>query len=117
MNMNTLILDRISPSQNKIATPNKNNASNKFMDFADGQSKNRTGWFLFSLVFQGVLFLPIPAALMFYYSAPIYVLAITLTLFFANIIAGMGGSSIRVLIGLFASSILIHVLMMLVFMI
>lgn len=115
--MTTLILDRISHRADKTATENKNNIWSKFTDFADSQAKNRTGWFLISLVSQGVLFLPVPAALMYYYDAPIYVLTITLTLFFANIIAGMGGSGIRVLIGLFGLSAIAHALMMVVFMI
>ena len=115
--MNTLTLDRILHRPDKIATKNKTNAWNKFINFADSQSKNRIAWFLISLLFQGVLFLPIPAALMYFYNAPVYVLIITLTLFFANIIAGMGGSNTRVLIGVFGLSILAHLLMMAVFMI
>jgi len=87
----------------------------RFEIFADNQSSNRTVWFLVSLVAQGVLFLPIPAALMYYYNAPVLVLIITLALFFANIIAGMGGSGIRTLIGLFALSIVVHLLMLAVF--
>jgi hypothetical protein len=115
--MNTIILDRISHWPDKIETKNKDNSWNKFIDFADSQSKNRTGWFLLSLMVQGILFLPIPAVLMFYFNAPIVVLAITMVLFFANVIAGMGGSSIRVLISLFALSTIIHFLMLLIFII
>lgn len=89
----------------------KYNIWKKWIAFADSQAKHRTFWFLFSLVFQGVFFLPLPAALTFYYGAPVYILAITLLLFFANVIAGMGGSGIRVMLGLFALSILVHVIM------
>lgn len=115
--MNTLNLDRLVQIPERTSTDNSTSAWNKFTGFADSQSKNRTAWFLISLVFQGVLFLPVPAALMYYYNAPIYVLLITLTLFFANIIAGMGGSGIRILVGLFGLSILVHLAMILVFMI
>ena len=89
----------------------KNNIWNKWIAFADSQSRHRTFWFLFSLVFQGVFFLPLPAALTFYYGAPVFILAITLVLFFANVIAGMGGSGIRVMLSLFALSILVHIIM------
>jgi hypothetical protein len=75
---------------------------------ADHQSEHKTIWFLFSLIFQGVFFLPIPAALMYYYHAPIIVLPITFGLYLANIIVGMGGSSIRVVIGLFLFSVLVN---------
>ena len=71
---------------------------------------------MFSLVSQGVLFLPVPAFLLYYYNAPIVVLVVTLVLFFANIIAGMGGSGIRTLLGFFAFSVLVHITMLLVFM-
>ncbi len=115
--MNTIILDRISHWPDKIQTENKDNKWNRFMDFADSQSKYRTGWFLLSLMVQGILFLPIPAVLMFYFNAPIVVLAITMILFFANVIAGMGGSGIRVLLSLFALSIILHTLMLIIFII
>ena len=87
----------------------------KWLAFSDTQAKNQTMWFLFSLILQGVFFLPIPAALMFYYNAPIIVLAITLALYFANIIAGMGGSGIRVTLLFFAISVIVHLFMVTVF--
>lgn len=100
---------------NTTATKTNTNIWNKLMALADSQAPNRTGWFMFSLISQGVLFLPIPAFLLYYYAAPIFILAVTLVLFFANIIAGMGGSGIRTLLGLFAFSVLIHITMLLVF--
>jgi hypothetical protein len=113
--MNTLKLDHLAHLPAKVSTENNTDIWNKFSDFADSQAKNRTAWFLISLLFQGVLLLPVPAALMYYYNAPIYVLAVTMIFFFANIIAGMGGSSIRVLIALFGVSILVHLFMIAVF--
>ena len=83
--------------------------------FMESQEKWITLWFLVSLVFQGVFFLPVPAVLIYYAAAPVPVLAITLTLFFANIIAGMGGAGIKTLLWLFALSIAIHLLMILFF--
>ncbi|PWK80090.1 hypothetical protein LX99_00554 [Mucilaginibacter oryzae] len=97
------------------ATKSNQTTWEKIIAFADSQAPNRTGWFMFALLLQGVLFLPVPAFLLYYFSAPIIVLAITLVLFFANIIAGMGGSGIRTLLGLFAFSILVHITMLLVF--
>jgi hypothetical protein len=87
----------------------------KWLNYTDTQAPYRTLWFLFSLVLQGVCFLPVPAALMFYYNAPMVVLGITMTLFFANVIAGMGGSGIRVMLTLFAASVLIHLAMLAIF--
>lgn len=87
----------------------------KLLEFADRQAKYRTAWFLVSLVLQGVFFLPLPAALTFYYGAPFYIIAITLVLFFANIIAGMGGSGIRTMLALFALSIIVHLGMVLLY--
>ena len=93
----------------------KNNLLNKIVAWADKQAPNRTLWFMVSLIAQGVLFLPIPAVLLYYFDAPLAVLAVTLGLFFSNIIAGMGGAGIRVMLGFFAFSILAHLLMILVF--
>lgn len=84
---------------------------NKWEAFTQSQAENNTLWFLLSLVFQGVFFLPLPALLIYYFNAPTLIVIITLTLFFANIIAGMGGAGIKTLLRLFAVSIAIQVLM------
>lgn len=89
---------------------------NKYLTFVDSQADSKTMWFMISLIAQGVLFLPLPAVLTFYYGAPVWVLAITLPLFFANIVMGMSGAGIRVIMGLFTVSIIVHLLMMIVFM-
>jgi len=89
----------------------------RFLALADGQSKNRTLWFVVSLIVQGVLFLPVPAVVIYYYNAPVMLLAITLTLFFANIIAGMTSAGIRTLLSILVLSVLIHVIMLAVFII
>ena len=78
----------------------------------DSEAEHKTIWFLFSLIFQGVLFLPIPAVLMYYYNASIVVLPITFGLYLANIIVGMGGSGIRMVIGFFILTILVTLFML-----
>ncbi|WP_428329492.1 hypothetical protein [Mucilaginibacter sp.] len=87
----------------------------KLMSLADSQADHKTLWFMVSLIVQGVLFLPIPAALIYYFNAPVLIVAITLTLFFANVIAGMGGAGIRTLLAFFFGSVLIHLLMLAIF--
>jgi hypothetical protein len=96
-------------------TNNNDSFLTKLTAWADKQAPNRTLWFMVSLIAQGVLFLPVPAVLLYYFDAPLAVLAVTLGLFFSNIIAGMGGAGIRVMLGFFAFSILAHLLMILVF--
>ena len=83
----------------------------KWNAFADQQTNSKTLWFIVSLIAQGVLFLPVPAALIYYFQAPLVVLAVTLGLYFANIISGMGGAGIRVTLLFFLASVIIHVLM------
>ena len=90
----------------------KNHTLANLLTITDHQADNKTIWFLFSLIFQGVLFLPIPAVLMYYYHASIIVLPITFGLYLANIIVGMGGSSIRVVLGLFLFSVLTNLTML-----
>ncbi len=115
--MATIKIDSTTPWSNQTMNTKQDSIWQKFMAFADAQEKSKTLWFLISLIGQGVLFLPIPAVLMYYYNAPIIVLIVTLSLFFANVIAGMGGSGMRTLVSLFALSIIIHLLMLAVFMI
>lgn len=87
----------------------------KWITLADSQAPRKTLWFMVSLISQGVLFLPIPALLIYYLNAPIFVLGITLVLFFINFIAGMGGSNIRTTLTLFALSIAVHLSMLIIF--
>jgi hypothetical protein len=113
--MATLKLNAPTWAATKSNQTNNTTLWNKWLAIADSQAGSKTAWFLFSLVLQGVLFLPIPAVLMYYYDAPIIVLGVTMILFFANIIAGMGGSGIRTVLTFFAASVLIHVAMLAVF--
>lgn len=97
------------------APANTNTLMSKLNLFMESQSDKITLWFLVSLLVQGVLILPVPAVLIYYSGASVGVLAITLSLFFANIIAGMGGAGIKTLLWLFASSMVIHLLMILAY--
>ncbi len=90
----------------------KNNTWTNLLAIADRQTDNKTTWYLFSLIFQGVLFLPIPAVLMYYYHASIIVLPVTFGLFLANIIVGMGGSGIRIVLGLFIFTVVMNLTML-----
>jgi hypothetical protein len=87
-------------------------ASQKFLATLDNQISNITLWYIVSMIAQGILFLPVPAALIFYFNAPLWLLPITLILFFGNIIAGMGGAGIRFILALFISSVIIHLSML-----
>jgi hypothetical protein len=103
--METAINTRIT----HYATPAiKNNTRHDLLAMVDSQADKKTAWFLFTLVFQGVFFLPIPAVLMYYYHAPVMVLPITFGLYLGSIIVGMGGSGIRVIIGWLVMSMLIN---------
>src|ERR1700744_1503290 len=96
---------------NQPNQPNQISLYNRFITFTETQSDHKTLWFLVSLIFQGVFFLPLPAVLIYYFHAPVFILGITLVLFFANIIAGMGGTGIKTIIKLLAASFIIHLLM------
>lgn len=100
------------PAKTTAATPN---LWNKFLAFADTQKSNRTAWFFTMLMVHGILLLPVPAVLCYYFNAPNGILAITMVAFFANLIANMGGAGIRTTITLFAASVLVHLLMILIF--
>jgi len=115
--MSTFKLNAPANWSNERAELNSESTYNKFTVFALSQAKYRTAWFLVSLVAQSVLFLPVPAVLIYYYDAPVLVLAVTMALFFANVIAGMGGAGIKSMIMLFALSIVVQLLMILAFII
>lgn len=90
-------------------------SESKLTAFVNSQAKNETAWFLISMMIQGIFFLPIPAVLVFNFNAPPYILVFTLGLFFANIIAGMSGAGAKVIMYLFAASIVVHALLLAIF--
>jgi len=109
--MNTIELQPTIDNVN-IEAPEKSYPVLKRLNtFIENQKDKRLAWFMIGLLAQAVLILPIPAALIYYYNASVFVLAITLVLFFANIIAGMGGSKISVLILLLTLDFVIHMFM------
>jgi hypothetical protein len=99
------LADNASAQQHKVSI------LHKWTAFEDSQAKNLTLWYLLSMMVQGIFFLPIPALLIYTFRAPVIILFVTLGLFFANIIAGMGGLGIRAIISLFAISFIAHLLM------
>jgi hypothetical protein len=98
-----------------VAQRATNNTWNELLAKVDGEAEHKTVWYLFSLIFQGVVFLPIPAVLMYYYHAPIVVLPITFGLYLGNIIVGMGGSGIRVVLGFQLFTALVNLSMLMFF--
>ncbi|PTQ98218.1 hypothetical protein C8P68_103379 [Mucilaginibacter yixingensis] len=99
----------------QMSTEEKVTVWTKLVNFVATQKQNHTLWFFINLVVQGVLVLPIPVALIYYFNAPDWVLAVTMICFFANIIVNMGGEGIKTTIGFFAASIAIHLIMILAF--
>lgn len=99
----------------QVNTADKVSLWQKLAGFASGQKQNRTLWFFLTLVVHGVLVLPVPAVLIYYFGAPVWVLGVTMFCFFANLIANMGGAGIKATIGFFAGSLFIHLLMILAF--
>lgn len=100
-------------NENAAVTNKSISLISRWNGFMESQSASKTLWFLVSLIVQGIFLLPEPAVLIYYFNAPVLVLAVTLTFFFANIIAGMGGAGIKTLLWLFVSSIAVHLLMLL----
>lgn len=85
---------------------------NTWLARLDKQQDSKTLWYIVSMIAQGVLFLPVPAVLIYYFNAPLFLLPITLILFFGNIIGGMSGAGIRFLVLLFLTSVLVHITML-----
>ncbi|MDN3550140.1 hypothetical protein [Mucilaginibacter aquaedulcis] len=89
------------------------NLIKKFNRFADGQKENHTLWWFVNLMVHGTLILAIPAVLIYYYNAPVIVLAITIACFFSTFVANMCGSGIRTTLATFFISLLVHAVMIL----
>lgn len=116
--MNTIELNPTAGLADKqVEAKNKILFYSRFKEFAESQAKNRAGWFMASLLWQGVLCLPVPAFLLYYYNAPIWVLFITVLLFFINLVAGMAGTKTTTVIGLLAAGTLVNLAMVAAFVI
>lgn len=109
--LNTTAAWTITPA----AAETKTTLWSKIVDFATNQKQNHTLWFFLTLVIHGVLVLPVPAMLIYYFNGPEVILAITMVCFFVNIIANMGGAGIKTTLAVFAGSVLIHLAMILLF--
>lgn len=112
--MNTFKIN-LSDAGNVSSLLNNNKTWQKYIAFADSQTKNRMLWFLVAFVFQAVVFLPIPAALMYYYDASVACLAVTVLLFFGFLVVGMTGFGIRTLIFYTALSFAINLTMLAIY--
>lgn len=84
----------------------------KYFAFVDGQKSSRTLWFFISLMVHATIFLPLPILLVGYFNAPVAIIGITMFAFFANFVANMGGSGIRVTLSFFLASTIIHLIML-----
>lgn len=80
----------------------------KFNHFADGQAKNHTLWWFVNLMVHGNLVLAVPAVLIYYFHAPIWLLVVTFVCFFSTFVANMCGGGIRATLATFFISLLIH---------
>jgi len=100
-------------AQAEVTNNNSLSIWSKLVAFADTQKSNHTLWFFINLTLHGVFILPLPVVLIYYFGASVAVLGVTMIVFFVNIVANMGGSGIRTTLGLFAASIIIHILMVL----
>jgi hypothetical protein len=98
----------INLTDDELIGGSKPTVHNRYLAFIKRQQKNQTVWFLLTLVLQGILILPVPAILLFYCNAPIYVLMITMLTYFPNIITAMTGSGLRVTLAIFAGCLLIN---------
>jgi hypothetical protein len=106
--MEPTIKKPINLTDEKLSEGSSPSIHEKYLAFVRRENKDKTVWFVLAMVLQGTLILPVPAILLFYYNAPIYVLVITLLTYFPNLITAMTGSGLRVTLAIFAGSLLIN---------
>jgi hypothetical protein len=81
----------------------------KFNTFADGQTENRLAWFLVSLILHATMLVPITFILVYSLDGHVIpCLAVSMIIFFANIVANMSGANTRSTIFLFGLSLAVH---------
>lgn len=84
----------------------------RYLAFVDSQKPNAVGWWLGSLMLHGCILVPISFLLVYSLGGPtLPFLFISMTLFFINFIANMGGAGFRFTFNTFILSIGIHMLM------
>lgn len=84
----------------------------KYRLFVESQKPNAIGWWLGSLMLHGCILVPITFLLVYSLNGPtIPFLFISMSLFFINVIANMGGAAFKVTFNSFMLSIAIHLLM------
>ena len=106
--MEPTIKTPVDPIEETLPDGPQPTVHNKYLAFVKRQQPNQAGWVLLTMIMQGILTIPVPAILYFYYGAPIYVLVITLITYFPNLITAMTGSGLRITLAIFAASLLIN---------
>jgi|GEM_PF-2164707 len=81
----------------------------KFITFADSQKENRLAWFLVSLILHATMLVPLTFILVYSLDGHVIpCLAVSMVIFFANIVANMSGANTRSTIFLFGLSLAVH---------
>ncbi|MCD0489239.1 hypothetical protein LPB86_13445 [Pedobacter sp. MC2016-14] len=81
----------------------------KYLNFADAQKPNHLVWFLFSIVLHAGALVPLTFIIVYVLGGAVLPsLAVSMLIFFANIVANMSSASTRVTIFLFGFSLMAH---------
>lgn len=111
--LKTTVANTWNPAGTQVQNLNNNtDFITKYVAFLDGQKSNRTLWFFISLMVHATVFLPLPILLVGYFNAPVAIIGVTMVAFFANFVANMGGSGVRVTLSFFLASAIIHLIML-----
>lgn len=107
---------KLNAPVNNAARQNNKTIYNNVIPFVNSDAQEKAIWFMVSMFFHGVILMPLPSLLIYFYGAPILVQIIGLGLFFSNIIVGISGYSLRLLISVLAISVSTHLFMLIYFM-
>lgn len=86
----------------------------KYLNFCDQQMKQRTLWYLIPLMSLSAAIMPISIFLMSYFEGYIVFVAISILLFFGNIILSIADQPTRVTITFYLLTLLVHFLVPLI---
>ena len=82
----------------------------RYYDFCDKEEKQRTLWFIIPLMSLASAIMPVTIFLMSYFDFFLFFVAISILLFFTNIILSIAGQPTRVTITFYLFTVLFHFL-------
>lgn len=105
-----IMLSVINNQLYNTTSKNKKSLKDKYLDFCDSQMPYQTLWYLIPLMSLSAAIMPISIFLMSYFKGYLLFIAVSVLLFYTNIILSIVQKHTRTLITMYLFTVLFHII-------